>query len=85
MTLTELRYIVAVARERHFGRAAATCFVSHLFTTLLRAFDSHGYNPMARNYRFSGPLSCPRGAAVFRRFLRLPPNATLPASRTADA
>lgn len=28
MTLTELRYIVALDRERHFGRAAAACFVS---------------------------------------------------------
>lgn len=28
MTLNELRYIVAVARKRHFGHAAEACFVS---------------------------------------------------------
>ncbi len=28
MTLTELRYIVTLAREQHFGRAAERCFVS---------------------------------------------------------
>jgi LysR family hydrogen peroxide-inducible transcriptional activator len=28
MTLSELKYVVALARERHFGRAAEACFVS---------------------------------------------------------
>jgi LysR family transcriptional regulator, hydrogen peroxide-inducible genes activator len=28
MTLTELKYIVAVARHKHFGRAAEACFVA---------------------------------------------------------
>ena len=28
MTLTELKYIVAVAREKHFGKGADACYVS---------------------------------------------------------
>ncbi|MDR1968429.1 MAG: LysR family transcriptional regulator [Burkholderiaceae bacterium] len=28
MTLTELKYIVAIAREKHFGKAAEACFIS---------------------------------------------------------
>jgi LysR family hydrogen peroxide-inducible transcriptional activator len=28
MTLTELKYVLAVAQERHFGHAAAACHVA---------------------------------------------------------
>ncbi len=40
MTLTELRYIVALDKERHFGRAAERCFVSQpTLSVALRKFE----------------------------------------------
>lgn len=44
MTLTELRYIVALAQERHFGRAAEKCFVSQptLSVAIKKAEDELG-------------------------------------------
>lgn len=44
MTLRELEYVVAVERERHFGRAAAACFVSQpaLSTAVRKLEDELG-------------------------------------------
>ena len=40
MTLTEFKYIVALARERHFGRAARSCFVSqHTLSVAVRKLE----------------------------------------------
>lgn len=42
MTLTELRYLVALADERHFGRAAAACHVSQpTLSTGVRRLEEH--------------------------------------------
>ena len=42
MTLTELKYIVAVAEERHFGRAAERCFVSQpSLSAAVRNLEDH--------------------------------------------
>lgn len=51
MTLTELRYIIAVAREKHFGRAAETCFVSQptLSVAVRKLEDSLGVELFERN------------------------------------
>jgi len=51
MTLTELRYIVAVARVRHFGRAAETCFVSQptLSVAVKKLEDELGVTLFERN------------------------------------
>lgn len=40
MTLTELRYIAMLARERHFGRAAEKCHVSQpTLSVALKKFE----------------------------------------------
>ncbi|SEI49640.1 LysR family transcriptional regulator, hydrogen peroxide-inducible genes activator [Allopseudospirillum japonicum] len=51
MTLTELRYIVTLARERHFGRAAQRCFVSQptLSVAVKKLEDELGINLFERS------------------------------------
>ena len=60
MTLTELRYVVAVARERHFGRAAEACFVSQ--PTL-----SVAVKKLDRILPFARPAPVRRVALAWRR------------------
>src|SRR5438067_8193365 len=51
MTLTELRYIVALAQERHFGRAAQKSFVTQptLSLALAKLEDELGVRLFERN------------------------------------
>ncbi|HUJ00690.1 MAG TPA: LysR substrate-binding domain-containing protein [Usitatibacter sp.] len=51
MTLTELRYVVALAQERHFGRAAQRCFVTQptLSLALAKLEDELGVKLFERN------------------------------------
>lgn len=47
MTLTELRYIAAVARERHFGRAAEASFVSQpTLSVAIKKIAQSGKGPL---------------------------------------
>ena len=44
MTLTELKYIIAVAQEKHFGRAAQRCFVSQpTLSIAIKKLEEDGY------------------------------------------
>ena len=53
MTLTELKYIVAVARERHFGRAAESCFISQpsLSVAVRKLEDELGVHLFERHFQ----------------------------------
>lgn len=64
MTLTELKYVVALAQERHFGRAAAKCFVTQptLSLALAKLEDELGLKLFERNK--NEVLVTPRGQAV---------------------
>lgn len=71
MTLTELRYIVAVARERHFGRAAETCFVSQptLSVAVRKLEDELGVPIFERN---TGEITVtPSGTAIIAQAQRV--------------
>lgn len=70
MTLTELRYIVAVARERHFGRAAEHCFVSQptLSIAIRKLEDELGVQLFERG---TGEITVtPAGSAVIAQAQR---------------
>jgi len=56
MTLTELKYIVAVAREKHFGKAAEACGVTQptLSAGVKQIEESFGVLLVNRGSRFQG-------------------------------
>ncbi len=71
MTLTELRYVVALAQERHFGRAAQKCFVTQptLSLALAKLEDELGIKLFERNK--NEVLLTPRGQAVVEQARRV--------------
>ena len=76
MTLTELRYVVAVSRERHFGRAAELCFVSQptLSVAIRKLEDELGVTLFERG---SGDVSVtPIGKRVVEQAQRVLEEAT---------
>lgn len=71
MTLTELRYVVALAQERHFGRAAQKCFVTQptLSLALAKLEDELGVLLFERNK--NEVLVTPLGEAVVEQARRV--------------
>jgi LysR family hydrogen peroxide-inducible transcriptional activator len=71
MTLTELRYVVALAQERHFGRAAQKCFVTQptLSLALAKLEDELAVRLFERNK--TEVLVTPMGAAIVEQARRV--------------
>lgn len=71
MTLTELRYVVALAQERHFGRAAQKCFVTQptLSLALAKLEDELGVKLFERNK--NEVLVTARGAQIVEQARRV--------------
>ena len=71
MTLTELKYVVALAQERHFGRAAQRCFVTQptLSLALAKLEDELGVKLFERNK--NEVLVTGRGAAIVEQARRV--------------
>src|SRR5258706_7347050 len=71
MTLTELRYIVALSQERHFGRAAQKCFVTQptLSLALAKLEDELGVKLFERNK--NEVLITSRGEAIVEQARRV--------------
>src|ERR1051326_6995889 len=71
MTLTELKYVVALAQERHFGRAAQKCFVTQptLSLALAKLEDELGIKLFERNK--NEVLLTARGQAVVEQARRV--------------
>lgn len=71
MTLTELRYVVALAQERHFGRAAQKCFVTQptLSLALAKLEDELGVRLFERNK--NEVLVTPMGEAIVEQARRV--------------
>jgi LysR family hydrogen peroxide-inducible transcriptional activator len=71
MTLTELKYVVALAQERHFGRAAQKCFVTQptLSLALAKLEDELGVKLFERNK--NEVLITARGHAIVEQARRV--------------
>lgn len=71
ITLTELRYLVALDRERHFGRAADRCFVSQptLSVAIRKLEEQLGVTLFERNRSEARPT--PVGARIIEQARRV--------------